>query len=163
MSWEWTDETVEQLRALKAQPKMTASKIALAMDPSGELLTRNAVIGKMNRIGLGSKRPVKVKANVRVLKPIKPKEAVPMTAVEPPVALLSEPIVTGDKTITDLRSRDCRWPLGELMDPPRFFCGAPALIGKPYCSHHAAQAFVAKASDGSRNGRFQLSTKRKAA
>lgn len=44
------------------------------------------------------------------------------------------------KKFLDLKHRDCRWPLGGLMDKPEFFCGAPRDDIKPYCAEHARLA-----------------------
>jgi len=40
------------------------------------------------------------------------------------------------KTLLDLESRDCRWPIGEPKQPDFHFCGDPQLPGHPYCAHH---------------------------
>lgn len=44
------------------------------------------------------------------------------------------------KRFLDLKHRDCRWPLGGLMEKPEFFCGAPRDDIKPYCAEHARAA-----------------------
>jgi len=46
------------------------------------------------------------------------------------------------KRFLDLKHRDCRWPLGGLMEKPEFFCGAPRDDIKPYCAEHARSARV---------------------
>ncbi|MGJ0507005.1 MAG: GcrA family cell cycle regulator [Methylocystis sp.] len=33
----------------------------------------------------------------------------------------------------ELREGRCRFPLGLIHEPPTLFCGAPAVIGVPYC------------------------------
>jgi len=40
------------------------------------------------------------------------------------------------KTLLDLESHDCRWPIGEPRHPDFHFCGAPQLPGHPYCEQH---------------------------
>jgi uncharacterized protein (UPF0335 family) len=40
--------------------------------------------------------------------------------------------------ITDLRANECRFPFGELLDPPGFFCGAPT-DGGSWCPVHRAR------------------------
>jgi GcrA cell cycle regulator len=42
----------------------------------------------------------------------------------------------------DLRHGQCNFPVGSLNDPPKWFCGEPALIGKPYCEGHCSTAYV---------------------
>lgn len=43
-------------------------------------------------------------------------------------------------------ARSCCWPIGEPGKPDFRFCSAEATSGKPYCSEHAAVAYV-KARD----------------
>jgi hypothetical protein len=39
--------------------------------------------------------------------------------------------------LVDLQHGDCRWPSGAPMArPPFFYCGAPAVAGRPYCAVH---------------------------
>jgi GcrA cell cycle regulator len=45
------------------------------------------------------------------------------------------------KTLLDLGSRDCRWPIGEPRQPGFHFCGVPQLPGRPYCERHWRMAF----------------------
>jgi GcrA cell cycle regulator len=40
------------------------------------------------------------------------------------------------KTLLDLESHDCRWPIGEPRHPDFHFCGEPQLPGHPYCERH---------------------------
>jgi GcrA cell cycle regulator len=42
--------------------------------------------------------------------------------------------------------RSCCWPIGEPGTPEFRFCTAEAITGKPYCTEHAAVAYV-KARD----------------
>jgi GcrA cell cycle regulator len=60
------------------------------------------------------------------------------------------------RSLLDLSSQTCRWPVG---DPDHhevfFFCGAPPLNGKPYCARHCARACRAesqRAVPRNRNG-----------
>uniref|UniRef100_UPI003F725F3E GcrA family cell cycle regulator n=1 Tax=Falsiroseomonas sp. TaxID=2870721 RepID=UPI003F725F3E len=43
-------------------------------------------------------------------------------------------------------ARSCCWPIGEPGTPDFRFCSAEATPGKPYCTQHAAVAYV-KARD----------------
>jgi GcrA cell cycle regulator len=44
-------------------------------------------------------------------------------------------------TIMELREAMCRFPLGDPTSPEFRFCGARAITGLPYCSHHARIAY----------------------
>ncbi len=45
-------------------------------------------------------------------------------------------------TLVELRSGQCRFPLGGPLEPARFFCGKPALALRPYCSECCQRAYV---------------------
>lgn len=151
----WTDERVETLKKLWAEGH-SASQIAKELGG----VTRNAVIGKVHRLGLSGRstpsRPVKrpprlARPKPRVLpdgtvKP-SPSEATPTAAraareeralIEklPPVDLPD-----GQKaTVLNLSASMCKWPIGDPADPSFAFCGRKAECG-PYCSEHAKIAF----------------------
>ena len=46
--------------------------------------------------------------------------------------------------LADLKFDQCRWPLGRLLAPPKFFCGEPRerldLPSNPYCAYHRRMA-----------------------
>ena len=44
-------------------------------------------------------------------------------------------------TIMELREFMCRWPLGDPTTPEFRYCGTQALMGLPYCAHHAQIAY----------------------
>jgi GcrA cell cycle regulator len=156
----WTDERVEVLKKLWTDG-LSASQIAAELGN----VTRNAVIGKVHRLGL-SGRPKDVKAasaTPRVRKatrtpsapaPIAPQAhsnvvlaPIPLQPVRPG----PEPVDMGDDdvaipmservTIMDLRDSMCRWPMGDPTKPEFRFCGARSITGLPYCNHHARIAY----------------------
>jgi GcrA cell cycle regulator len=45
------------------------------------------------------------------------------------------------KTVDTLERDDCRWPIGDPRDADFHFCGAPQLVGRPYCELHWRMAF----------------------
>ncbi len=45
-------------------------------------------------------------------------------------------------TLFKLRSGQCRFPIGERLEPARFFCGKPALAPLPYCRECCQRAYV---------------------
>ncbi|MGI9424743.1 MAG: GcrA family cell cycle regulator [Hyphomicrobiaceae bacterium] len=43
---------------------------------------------------------------------------------------------TKNKTLQDLESNECRWPIGDPRHADFHFCGARQAAGRPYCQHH---------------------------
>jgi GcrA cell cycle regulator len=155
----WNDERVELLKKLWAEG-LSASQIA------GRLggVTRNAVIGKVHRLGLSgrattsrmkSHRPRARAATARRLaaKPaaggrfgqtgnpavraLYQPEAEPFTpTAEELVIPLKE-----RRTIQTLTECSCRWPIGDPQMADFHFCGKQKVTGLPYCEFHARRAF----------------------
>ena len=46
--------------------------------------------------------------------------------------------------LEDLTDKLCRWPLGEKMQPAKFFCGRKPVEKFPYCKLHLLYAFQPK-------------------
>ena len=46
------------------------------------------------------------------------------------------------KTTRALGAGMCRWPEGDPRTDAFWFCGRPAVAGKPYCGEHCARAYV---------------------
>lgn len=155
----WTDERVALLRRLW-EDGQSASKIAAQLGG----VTRNAVIGKVHRLGLGGRaRPGEDGQPVARTAPVQEIEtaiAVVEAEAPEPVAILAhrpapdfpapppvpaaEPVqlaVSQRVTIMDLRESMCRWPLGDPTTPEFRFCGARSITGLPYCTHHAEIAY----------------------
>lgn len=151
----WTDERTDRLKSLAAD-KMTAGKIALAMG-----VTRNAVIGKLSRIGvplqsgLGPTRRTimrqpRTKSNTNagaIVSSIKARmrddrrscERKTVVAISPPIVreLEARPVVS----LLDLCTGMCRWPIGDPGSPGFGFCGSASVGGLPYCEGHARIAY----------------------
>ncbi|WP_072396366.1 GcrA family cell cycle regulator [Hyphomicrobium sp. CS1GBMeth3] len=153
----WNDERVELLKKLWSEG-LSASQIA------GRLggVTRNAVIGKVHRLGLSgrattsrmkSHRPrARAATTARARMQQKPRfaqqgnpalralyqpEAEPFTpSVEELVIPLKE-----RRTIQTLTECSCRWPIGDPQDAEFHFCGKTKVTGLPYCEFHARRAF----------------------
>lgn len=80
-------------------------------------MSKNAVVGKAHRLGL-------------IARPSPIKRAAPVQP-QPP------------KVVTFSRSGGCSWPIGDPRKDDFHFCGEQAMPGKPYCSQHAAIAYIA--------------------
>ncbi len=151
----WTEERVEVLKKLWAEGH-SASQIAKELGG----VTRNAVIGKVHRLGLSGRatpsRPVKRPPRLARPKPrVQPDGSVimpkPSRIAEPNLkssekaamlaALPPQPLSDGEAaTILTLRDSMCKWPIGDPADPKFAFCGRKSTCG-PYCSEHAQVAF----------------------
>lgn len=132
----WTDERVEQLKSLWTEG-LSASQIARALGG----VTRNAVIGKVHRLGLaGRAGPTRVE---RVRSPSAHKPAVRLAAPEPMV-VEEAPVILADgsfATMLTINDRMCRWPIGDPSEHEFHFCGRSPKDGSPYCEAHARKAY----------------------
>lgn len=155
MTFVWTPEIVALATTMWAD-KCSAEAIAVTLGT-----TRNAVIGKLNRLNLTrhrtGPRPKKGEPRVQEQAPPTALAAPPQGATvydassppeaepEPLAALFvaaERPRKAGGLMLTDLRAGQCRWPLGAPMDRPGFFCGAPQVAAKPYCAAHCQIAYT---------------------
>jgi GcrA cell cycle regulator len=149
----WNDERVDVLKKLWADG-LSASQIA------GRLggVTRNAVIGKVHRLGLSGRattsrmksRPrVRVQAAKRLMKPRMPNtgnvafRSLYLNPDEPYVPPAEELVIplAERKYIQTLTESCCRWPIGDPQQPEFHFCGKRKIPGLPYCEVHARRAF----------------------
>ena len=157
----WTEERVEKLKELWAEG-LTASKIAQELGD----VSRNAVIGKVHRLGLSNRsvggkeaggEPNEVSgqmtgvveeteraADVEVEAPAPDVEDV-VEAPEPvnPVAALAAEVERSARRLTllELNERTCKWPIGDPSTDDFYFCGLPCAPDKPYCPAHVAVAY----------------------
>jgi len=131
----WTDARIRQLIAL-CSDGLSASKIASTLGG----VTRNAVIGKLKRLGFSAHgRPGRPKTAGGGMPDPRPKLAPP----EPPRIPLSERREAAERDLPatdDLTSaKGCRWPIG---DPQHIatggfrFCQRAKAGGSPYCDVH---------------------------
>ncbi|GJE17778.1 GcrA family cell cycle regulator [Methylobacterium marchantiae] len=151
----WTDERVDLLRRLWDEG-LSASQIAAQLGG----VTRNAVIGKVHRLGLsgrvkaadspgnGRKKPAPREAeadNVVELAAAADPVAAPILSfpeTAPVIVPQSVPLAVSKRvTIMDLRESMCRWPLGDPTSPDFHYCGDRSITGLPYCTHHAQIAY----------------------
>ncbi|MCC6779627.1 MAG: GcrA family cell cycle regulator [Hyphomicrobiales bacterium] len=149
----WTDERVETLKKLWTEG-LSASQIAAELGG----ITRNAVIGKVHRLGLSGRAKSPAAATPR---PRKPRPHAHMVRVARPAVrgntalaqafemeLEAEPILADNviplgqrRTLLELNEDTCRWPIGDPGNPDFFFCGGQTLTGLPYCAHHCRVAY----------------------
>lgn len=149
----WTDERVETLKKLWTEG-LSASRIA------GELggITRNAVIGKVHRLGLSGRakspstagqRPRKARAHSQMLRvsraSVRGNTALAHAYdldVEPEPELIDNVIPLGQRrSLLELTEETCRWPIGDPGHSEFFFCGGQAIASLPYCAYHSRVAY----------------------
>lgn len=149
----WTGEIVQRLTGLyQSTAAPSCSKIAITLnDEFGTSFSRSAVIGKIDRLGLGVRRlpegaePVPRKPREpRVRGPRSPIESVaritrgPQQSAET-IHLRCVEIVPRHLSFDDLGPNDCRYPYGrdERGDTaPVTFCGHGKRAGSRYCVPH---------------------------
>ncbi|WP_106751692.1 GcrA family cell cycle regulator [Pannonibacter carbonis] len=159
----WTDERVELLKKLWSDG-LSASQIAAELGG----ITRNAVIGKVHRLGLSGRAkavaptakprrartpasaapsaprpaqaPVAQSRGATALK-MEPMEEAALD-VQPQVEPMAEVVpITERATILTLTERTCKWPIGDPSTQDFYFCGRHSDPGVPYCAHHCRIAY----------------------
>jgi GcrA cell cycle regulator len=134
----WTDDRVDHLTTLW-RAGLSASAIARALGG----ITRNAVIGKVHRLGLsGRARPASPDSR-RAGAPA-PKERAAgrqRAAALRPWPVVAEPApVEGLTDTASVGPHACRWPIGDPKAPGFALCGRRAVRGA-YCAPHGALAY----------------------
>src|SRR5947209_18216998 len=149
----WTDDRVEHLDIL-CEGGLSASQIAAELGN----VTRNAVIGKVHRLGLSgrakspsSAAPRQRKARpgqqmMRVARPVSRGNTALAHAfdveMEPdPVAYDNVVPMSQRLSLLELNEATCHWPIGDPSSTEFFFCGGKALAALPYCAHHSRVAY----------------------
>jgi GcrA cell cycle regulator len=142
----WTPERVDQLRYCVVEG-LTCSQIAARIG-----VTRNAVIGKINRLGLSParaagvpvrSRPPRVRrsglsTHRRLLRLI---DANAPNAADDVKLALAPVDSTKRCSLTELSQGKCRWPINEPGTADFAFCGDESIKGFSYCASHARIAY----------------------
>ena len=146
----WTEERVEMLKQLWTDG-LSASQIARKMGG----VTRNAVIGKVHRLGLsGRATPARV-TTARISSgssrsgPSTPNVGTGQARLretdldEIKDQVVPEPILSAAEraSVLHLTEHTCKWPVGDPGTTDFHFCGARTKPGSPYCATHAAMAY----------------------
>jgi GcrA cell cycle regulator len=143
----WTDERVETLKKLWLDG-LSASQIAKQLGG----VTRNAVIGKVHRLGL-SGRAAPSHPSRPAFKAPRPPRPISMPTPRPrtvearapqPPAPRPTPFVElpGTATVLTLGAHMCKWPIGDPTSQDFTFCGRRAVDDGPYCADHARLAYA---------------------
>jgi len=147
----WTEERVELLKKLWAEG-LSASQVAKQLGG----VTRNAVIGKIHRLGLSGRATTNRAPRAR---PAAPRAAAPrpqQTATARPAAVKETPSLPDPEpqiqmpveispgmlaTVLTLTEHTCKWPIGDPGTEGFHFCGHKADAAQPYCTAHARLAY----------------------
>ncbi|HET6970477.1 MAG TPA: GcrA family cell cycle regulator [Phenylobacterium sp.] len=138
----WTDARIEVLTTLWRDGR---SASAIARELGG--VTRNAVIGKVHRLGLSGRatpaRPGSRRARApKAERPAPRLRRTPVLRVWPVVVEVEtepEPL-EGLADVVAVGRHDCRWPIGDPKAEGFMLCGRRAVRGA-YCAPHGALAY----------------------
>jgi GcrA cell cycle regulator len=141
----WTTERIELLKT-HFDAGLSCEQIARRIGVS-----RNAVIGKLNRLGMSRLKSVIVrraiqrerKATARLRGPRSVQHKVLTTLRTEPSVPIEEALIPSDQrcSLLDLTEIKCRWPIGEPGSASFCFCGNEQAMGMPYCAVHARMAY----------------------
>ena len=152
----WTDERVTTLKKLWLDG-LSASQIAKQLGG----VTRNAVIGKVHRLGLSGRAAPSQPARA-TFRPSRPRpaaqptqapsaprriEAVQPRAVSAPSVPAPMPDLPGTATVMTLGAHMCKWPIGDPSSDEFSFCGRRSSEGV-YCVEHARVAYQPQVKRG---------------
>lgn len=151
----WTNERVEKLKKLWADG-LSASQVAAELGQ----VSRNAVIGKVHRLGLPGRKTGQTVSSVKkavrqsaqpVRKSAPPRPvpylvrgnaAVNLDAEAMPAEAAADVMPIFPRvTMMELKPSSCKWPIGDPLTPDFRFCGARTENGAPYCTYHACMAY----------------------
>ena len=142
----WSDDRVEQLKKLW-EAGLSAGQIVAELGN----VTRNAVIGKVHRLGLSGHvkagRPAAGPTQQAIQRKIARRPRQQPHRDEAPGIIekfpAEAPEIAGPGiSLLDLNDSNCHWPKGDWSDAATEFCGAKALTGLPYCAAHSRIAYT---------------------
>jgi GcrA cell cycle regulator len=149
---------VEAMTAIGAQGTWTTERIALLKDridaglSCGQIareigVSRNAVIGKANRLGLSRLKRVGHRERTGDRGPARSRNATLHRTLlalwaTPPLAFAATPEDSANLCpLFELQQWHCRWPIGDPTAENFGFCGSKQVDSLPYCAAHARMAY----------------------
>ncbi len=149
----WTETAIETLRQMALEGK-SASSIAAALGAP----SRNAVIGKANRIGIkltgnihcsptrqpDRSRSGRVVPRLRARSRLGRRATVPAVPRERKPAWVFAEAQVGDMLrvgFEEIRQDACRWPIGDPTSEDFVYCGVQTAKGRSYCAGHCRMAY----------------------
>lgn len=154
----WTDERIAYVAERWSQG-ITARQIAQEL---GGGLSHSAVMGKIHRLGIaglspnawahrkrrgGDERRIPQWMVTLLISgiPLRQQRLPPVWVIKAK-PYVDDPGLDADiplaqrRSLLELASDNCRWPVGDPSTGDFFFCGAQPLQGTPYCAAHEARA-----------------------
>jgi GcrA cell cycle regulator len=156
----WSETRVADLKRLWLEGK-SASQISRQLGG----VTRNAVIGKVHRMGLaGRDRPKAPRELARTyhrqLAVGEPSSIARPRPVRSPAAPTPSchpaPELTVTATLLSLAGEGCRWPIGDPRETTFGYCGRCRGRHVSYCDHHAGLAMPKRSPRGASPGLVRL-------
>lgn len=158
MASSWDSSTLKKLKSLVAKG-LSTSEIGKKIGVS-----KNAVVGKLNRLGWNSKaggitsdepvkkakdREVLKKKSIKVKSEVKTKVKKIDIPEKPKIKPIkrtkeisaSQKIIKTALEMASLKKDQCRWPIGDTDSDDFHFCGKKVFPGKPYCYEHCKCAY----------------------
>ena len=147
----WTNERVAELKRC-IEAGLTCSRIAAEIGVS-----RNAVIGKLSRLGLSRRKRAAARApeaapkrpvfRTRSLARILARHQIlnELAAVSPQSAAAIAILDGRGCSLFELTPGKCRWPINDPGAANFCFCGNTQVQGLPYCLGHARLAYKSTA------------------
>jgi len=133
----WTDARVDALKTLWLEG-LSASQVAHQLGG----VTRNAVIGKVHRLGLSGRAPgISMPRPKRAPRLHVARAPAPPRLAARPEAMIEAPDTPGLVLVmTGLGAHVCKWPIGDPLAADFSFCGRAADGDGPYCGRHDRRA-----------------------
>ena len=156
----WTEDRVTTLKTLWLEG-LSASQIAKQLGG----VTRNAVIGKVHRLGLSGRATPSQPSRpaFKAPRPARPANAGAHHAprrIEPqphPAPRLENYVEEpGSATVLTLGAHMCKWPIGDPSTDSFTFCGRRIGDEGPYCIEHARVAYQPQQKKGGRSSASDL-------
>ena len=140
--------TAKKPATKKTETKTTTKKTVKKATPVKTVTKKVAdkkIAKTTNKTVVKNAKPVKVQKTLKketVVKEIKPIEK-PKTASKKTKKdlALHELLIQHALQMANLKSNQCRWPIGDPDSDNFHFCGETVFAGKPYCYEHCRQAY----------------------
>ena len=135
----WNDEKVAKLKELWGKGN-TASQIAEIIGG----LSRNAVIGKANRLNLSSKIKMRSSSSNQSFQDDNSKEKRGKKSKFQSLVIEKDFEPENPKKLEELDENSCKWPIGHPEEQSFYFCGRSSLKDFSYCKLHLIYAYQPK-------------------
>lgn len=147
---DWCTSEIKQFMDDMLSRRATYVQIAMEVNKKFKTnITRNAALGKCQRMGLKSKnkrtdrykKPKERKVAVRTVRFIAPSVRPPKPPPKERPSLNPNWVEPIGVDVRDLADGDCHWPLGGFSArPPYKYCGEKKFKGSMYCHHHYTES-----------------------